>query len=218
MKNVKLPGLSLLIAVTALPATALAENSGWYLRAHGGVSSLDDTSGGFTVSGSSSKIDINTDSGSFLGLAGGYDYGNGWRAEVAWEYRTNDSTATLDGVSAFDAGDYASNTFFLNGIYAFGGNDQWRPYAGGGLAWVQEIDIDLENNGVEQSYSASGDVGFQVFAGVEYALSPKWVLGGELRYVLLSDIDFDSEAGAPGAVSGLDYRHTSAQLGITYRF
>lgn len=212
--------ISIVVVVSGFAAAPVvqADEPGWYLRAHGGLSNLDDTSGRTTATGSDAKLVLSTDSGSFLGMAGGYNYGNGWRAEVAWDYRSNDSTGVIDGIDVFTAGDYASNTFFLNGVYGIDIGSPWRPYLGAGLAWVQEIDVDLEADGTEQSYSSSGEVGFQAFAGVDYPISSQWVINFELRYTNIGAIDLDAEAEAFGTVTGLDYAHTSLQIGLTYRF
>ena len=91
-------------------------------------------------------------------------------------------------------------------------------YVGAGLGWLQEIDIDLEGNGPEQSYSGDGDIGVQLFLGADYALSDAWALQGEVRYARFSDIDLDGEARAEGSLTGLDYEPLTLQLGIVYRF
>lgn len=76
---------------------------------------------------------------------------------------------------------------------------------------AQEIDFDFENNGVEQSFDGQGDVGVQIFAGLNYRLSRSWSIGGEIRYGSTTGINL-------GPVRALDYSPTSLQIGLSYRF
>ena len=102
-------------------------------------------------------------------MAFGYRYGNGWSAELDWEYRTNDNDSIdfSDGAS-FSDGDFSSNIIYLNGYYTFNsGSPVFRPYIGAGAGWVEEIDLDLETGGMETSYSSDGDIAWQIMAGVE---------------------------------------------------
>jgi outer membrane autotransporter protein len=208
-------GAAALTLLITLPAQA--EDAGWYARAHGGLSSLSDSDGQFEEGNDSTAINADADSGAFTGIAGGYRFGNGWRTELAWEYRNNDLTGSI-GDTSYPTADFASSTVYVNGIYAFDNGKAWTPYIGAGLAWAQEIDIDFERDGMEQSYSTSGDAGFQVFAGVEYALSNNWTLSAEARYSSIGSLDLDPESNAPGQMRDLDYQHTSLQIGMTYNF
>ena len=170
------------------------------------------------IDGMSGEADINLDTGFTGGLGVGYRFNPRVALEFGWEYRSNDSSVTLNGSSEFDDGNYASNLFYLNGHYFFESSDKWQPYVGAGLTWIEEIDIDLERNGSEQSYSGDGDTGCQIFAGVNYELGNAWDLQTELRYGSISDIDLKGESGDPGAISGIDYETTTLQLGLVYRF
>ncbi len=200
-----------------LSTPAMGEEAGWYARAHGGLSGLSDADGNFTFEGEQQPATGKTDTGGFAGIAGGYSFGNGWRTELAWEYRRNDFTGSIGSID-YPTADFASSIMYLNSVYAFGGNSKWTPYVGAGIAWAQEVDIDFERDGVEQSYSSSGNSGLQVFAGLEYTLSPRWVVSGELRYGNVSSLDLEPESGAPGMINDIDYQHTSLQLGLSYQF
>ncbi len=214
----------LALALGACPAVAQESSrtgdSGWFARAWGGYSSLSDTGGTFSDAGASltaDSVDVSADGGFTAGAGFGYRYGPRLAVEVAWEYRSNDSETDFASGLAFNDGNYASNTFFLNGFYYLDARGPWEPYLGAGLAWIQEIDIDLEGNGPEQSYSGDGDVGFQVFAGTNYRLSERWSLNGELRYGSVTGIDLDGE-NAPGKLSDFDYEPLTFQLGLRYAF
>ncbi len=194
-----------------------AEN--WFVRPYVGLSQMSDLDSDFSdIDGLSGKADVDLDTGFTGGLGVGYRYTDSFAVEVGWEYRSNDSETTLNGVSEFDDGNYASNIFYLNGHYFFAENGPWQPYVGGGLTWAEEVDIDLERGGDEQSYSGDGDTGFQVFAGVDYALNEKWKLQTELRYGSITGIDLEGEGNDLGEFDGIDYETTTLQIGLVYDF
>jgi len=212
--------LSLLTALPQAQELAAGGDGGWFIRSWGSFSSLSDTNGtvrGFMQVPNGDGVEISTSGGFSAGAGVGYRYGPRLGVEVAWEYRSNDSETALDSGLVFDGGNYASNTIFLNGYWYLQPRGRWQPYLGAGLAWLQEIDIDLEGNGPEQSFSSDGDVGLQVFAGTEYRFADNWAAHGELRYGAISGIDLDGE-NTSGTLSGLDYEPLSLQFGITYSF
>ena len=219
MKTLKSLSIATLLGAISLSTDLQAQEAGWYLRAHGGLSELDDTSGNTVGLGiPDGKADVTVDNGFFAGAAAGYRYGPNWSVEVAWEYRSNDSETRLPDGTRFSDGNYASNTLFLNGMYHFASSGKWDPYLGAGIGWQQEIDLDLEGLGPELSYSGDGGVGFQLFGGVNYHLTERWALNGELRYGSFDDVDLEGESGAPGEIESLDYSQLSAQLGVIFKF
>lgn len=214
MKKLIITGLA-----TLLPLESLAEPTGWFLRAYGGYSQLSDIDADASgIVGSDVAADISLDGGFTAGAGAGYRFDRRWAVEAAWEYRSNDSETNLGGLAAFPDGNLASNTFWLNGYYHFAGNGKWDPYAGLGLGWLQEVDLDLEGDGPERSYSGDGDIGFQVFLGANYALAERWFLQGEVRYASFTDLELEGESGAAGELSSLDYEPLTLQLGVIYRF
>lgn len=214
LKPIVLTGCML---ASASQTVIAAEN--WFIRPYVGLSQMSDVDSDFSdIDGLSGKADVDLDTGFTAGLGVGYRYTENFALEVGWEYRSNDSETTLNGVSEFDDGNYASNIFYLNGYYFFAKNGPWQPYVGAGLTWVEEVDIDLERNGEELSYSGDGDTGYQVFAGIDYELSPEWKLQTELRYGAVTDIDLDGEDGDSGSFDGIDYETTTLQIGLVYDF
>lgn len=214
--------LGILLAGSALPGGLMAQESGndrgWSLRPYVGLSQLSDQSASVSGTGfANGAADIELDSGFVSGLGVSYRYNANLSAEIAWEYRSNDSQVTLADGTRFDDGNYASNVFAINGIYDFASGGAWTPYLGGGLSWIQEIDIDLEGNGPERSFSGDGDFGYQVFAGLRYLLSDNWNLHGELRYTTFDDLDLDGER-IQGRFTGLEYRPLTFQVGLSYSF
>lgn len=208
--------LLLTITLFTLPGTAAQHN--WYLKPYVGLSELSDTSGNASdIEQLSGPVEVSLDAGFTAGLSLGYQYTDNLAFEFGWEYRSNDSTTTIDDQLTFNEGNYASSMFMLNAMYNFQSDGKFTPYLGAGLTWAQEVDIDLEQNGEELSYSGSGDTGYQLFAGVEYRFTPKWTANLELRYSAMSDIDLDGE-GSVGQISGLDYKSSGIQFGVRYDF
>lgn len=208
-----------LMAVGLSTNLVAADNGHWYVKPFVGLSQISDLSANSANLGAidgSSQIDL--DSGFNAGIGLGYRYNDSVAVEVAWEYRSNDSAVTLVDNSVFPDGNYASNMLFLNGIYyPKVGTERWSPYVGAGLSWMQEIDIDLERNGVETSLSGDGEIGYQVFAGVDYAIDDKWGLSSQLRYGSTTGIDLQGE-GNNGRLNDLDYQPVTLQIGLSYRY
>ncbi len=208
------------LATFCLPFNTLADDkSGWFVRPFVGLSQMSDLSADTRNLGSvDGSSDIDLDSGFNAGIGLGYRYNEKIAVEVAWDYRTNDSSVVLADATEFEDGNYASNMLYLNGFYYPKVNsDKWKPYIGAGLSWMQEIDIDLEQDGEETSLSGEGDIGYQLFAGVDYAINNNWSVGAELRYGSTTDIDLKGE-GNSGRYDNLDYEPTTLQVGLTYRY
>ena len=206
------------LAMQLLAASALAEDN-WFVRPYAGLSQMSDLSADFdNIDSLSGEADVNLDSGFTGGLGVGYRFDERLALEFGWEYRSNDSSVTLNDASRFEDGNYASNLFYLNGHYFLEASGKWQPYVGAGLTWVEEIDIDLERGGQEQSYSGDGETGYQIFAGVNYELNKDWELQTELRYGSITDISLQGESGTAGEITGIDYETTTLQLGLVYQF
>lgn len=194
-------------------------NDGWSIVPYIGFSQLGDQSPDIVADGiAEGGADVSVESGFTGGLSFRYDYTDSrWTSEIGWEYRSNDSTITsADGTELAD-GNYASNTFYLNGRYALTEGGRYTPWIGGGLSLIQEVDIDSEGSDGERSFEDSGAVGFQLMAGVNYDLSERFYLTSELRYTSFTDLDLGEEGG-DGRVTGLDYQPVTAAVGIGIRF
>lgn len=203
----------------ALCAAPVAAEDKWFVRPYLGLSQMSDLNSDFTdIDNLSGEADIDLDTGFTGGLGLGYRYTDKVAVEFGWEYRSNDAETALNEVSEFDDGNYATNVFYLNGHYLFDKKDEWQPYVGAGLTWVEEIDIDLERGGRELSYSGNGDTGYQVFGGINYDLSDSWKLQSELRYGSITGIDLEGEGSDPGEFDGIDYETTTLHIGMVYDF
>lgn len=208
------------LLLTVLPHTVLAEETrGWFLRGYAGYSHLGNQNADSRgIGAGDSSGDVELDGGYTAGAGLGYRYSDRWSAEFAWEYRSHDSKLDLDNGERYDDGNYASNTFWLNGFRHFPWSGRWQPYVGAGIGYIEEIDIDLDRSGEgERSFSDDGYVTWQAFAGVDYQMSERWDLQAEVRYSYLDDVDLDEEGGS-GRLDGLDYDPVTFQLGVVYRF
>lgn len=213
-----------LVAITVLAgaslyASAAQAEGNWYATAKFAYNTLDDQDIEYTAAGNTVNGRAEFDGGFAAGATGGYRFNNSWRLEGEVLYRTNDlDTASIPGVGTFTDGDYSSVAIGLNGLYDFNlfGSDKTRAYVGAGVAWLQEIDIDFEQNGIESSYSGD-DVGFQVMLGARYDMSERWFLETDVRYFFASDIDMSAEDNAVGNVVA-DYEPLSVTAGIGWKF
>lgn len=196
-----------------------AAGEGWSVVPYFGFSQLGDQSPAISANDlAPGDADVAVDSGFVGGLSVRYDYADSrWNSEFGWEYRSNDSVITTNDGTELDDGNYASNTFYLNGRYSLTEGSKFTPWIGGGLSVVQEVDIDSEGASGERSFEDSGAIGFQLMAGVDFNITDRLYLTSELRYTSFTDLDLAEEDGN-GLVTGLDYQPVTAGVGIGFRF
>jgi opacity protein-like surface antigen len=209
----RLLSMTALAAGLTLPAAAQDTGRGWYATLYGTLSQLSSTRLTESAAGPGLKADF--DAGYGFGGAIGWRYGNGWAAELEWDYRRHNLGALKNaaGTTLVRDGDYASNILFLNGLYRLAPSGGWTPYAGAGLAWVQEIDFDLGDS----SYSKGGKTGWQLIGGVERSLGGGWALNANVRWLNVGEPKLKAE-GTNGSVSGAKYNPLSLHLGVSRSF
>ncbi len=206
--------LCVVFGVSLLPSAVLGAETGFYVKSHLDWSSLSDDK--ITVDGASGQASY--DSGFATGIGFGYDYGNGWRNEVDFEYRTNEySRVSLDNSNDLSGGDFSSAILYLHGIYQFKPSAMSvTPYVGLGLGWVQEIDFDASADGVTRSYSDSGDLAYRLLAGIEHAITEQWHFQAQVNYTQLTGLKLKEEGGLGTATS--DYSVWGVGLGLVFKF
>jgi opacity protein-like surface antigen len=200
---------------------AESDRAGPYVRVDAGLGFLADTAVERTNAlGSTSQGDGAFSPGWLTGAALGYRFDDRWSADVEFTYRTNDidelSASGAGGLAARE-GDFASAALMVNGRYHFESEGALRPFVGLGLGVIEEIDIDLELGGAENSYSDSG-FGIQAMLGLDYQFADSWSLSGELRYFRAFDFEGTGEGLSAGGTARADYDHLGLLLGLTYRF
>jgi opacity protein-like surface antigen len=213
-----IPGMVASMACSA--AFAVDEASPWYVTATAGFTGQSDQRLDFTSpTGGTASATAPLGSGFAAGGAFGRTLGQSWRLEAEFMYQSVDH----DGV-AFAAGgprgdgNFASTSVALNGLYDFNlfGSSSVRTYAGAGLVYLTEVDIDFEQGATELSYSGS-DAGFQLLFGARYDLSGRFFVDAGLRYLLVSSVKLDAEVGAGGRIVA-DYEPWAATVSAGFRF
>ncbi|GHF99125.1 outer membrane protein [Thalassotalea marina] len=199
------------------PQRALADNN-WFIKPFLGVSQMSDVMANVNnIDALSSNADIMLENGNNVGLAFGFRYNDVLAVEFAWENRSNDAEIQLNMGGQYNDGHYDSSLILINGYYYFNTNSAWHPYAGVGVTWAQDVELELKDENNKMTYSGDGDNGFQLFIGVEYELTKQWAAQFEARYGAINNLSLISDK-APGAFRSLDYETMTAQLAISYYF
>jgi opacity protein-like surface antigen len=179
---------------------------GLYLEAFAGPSMLRDTDVTGNVRG-----EATFKSGPVVGAAVGYDYANSpFRSELEFIYRSGDAKTFAGSAS----GDFASTTFMANGYYDFKTEGSLTPFAGAGVGYVTEIDFDIAGGAGTGQYNDRGGFAWQAMGGINYALTNRIGLSGELRYFDAGSRTLNGSAGSIKA----GYASLDAILGVRYRF
>lgn len=155
------------------------------------------------------------DGGIGLGGAIGQRYGNGWAAEVAWDYRSHD-LKRIGGERV--SGDFASTAVFINGYYRFQKVGMIRPYVGGGVGYATEIDMDVSRDGAEQEYSRRGGLALQAILGGEMELTERWSVSADVRWMRLGSGSFKSTNAGAELSGNPKYQPTALHVGVAYQF
>jgi len=198
-----------------------ADDSGFYARGWVGLSGIGTDDLTATVEGLQVTADTDFSAGFTGGGAFGYRYNKNLRAEVDINYRSaeNDEVRVpateITPEQTITDGNFASLTFGVNGIYEFPNGSKWTPYVGGGLAWVQEVDIDFEDESGEVEFEGD-EFGFTVLGGVRWQPTDgPWFFDAEFRYMGVGEVDLDG--GENGTVTA-DYDPWSLNVGFGFRF
>ncbi|MBE1299434.1 MAG: outer membrane beta-barrel protein [Alteromonadaceae bacterium] len=215
----KILSLALFCAINATYAVADTAPNTLYITTQSGIGLVGDQSGtGNSADDFSGNWNTTLDTGYFAGFGVGYLYNDKLSGEIYWEYRSNDAQTRVSATGNEYSGNYASSTIYFNTYYHFASFDNWRPYAGLGLGYLQEIDIDLELAGIETSYSGDGDLGLQAIIGANYSFADRLDLSLEARYARFSSTELTGEGMASGTIDGFDYDPMSIAIGLKYRF
>jgi opacity protein-like surface antigen len=197
-------------------SVAAQEKPGFYAKVYGGANFMPSTS--FSESRATEpsvggKVDFG--SGIGFGIAVGQRYSNGWVTELAWDERGS-FLKRIGGVAV--DGNIFSETVFLNGYYRFPSWGTVRPYIGAGLGYVVGMDIDIDRNGTEQEYARKGGVAIQAIAGVEYNLSSRWSLSGDVRWSRMGSGTFNPTTLGTALNGTPKYQPASVNLSFSYQF
>ncbi|MEX1108037.1 MAG: outer membrane beta-barrel protein [Dongiaceae bacterium] len=188
------------IAAVQMPADAAAD--GFYVGVMGGFGWAQDVKGDYTYNGNPYTADLESDTGYVLGIAGGYGFDFGGRAELEFAYRSNelDKITFGPGSAASISGDINVYSLMTNFWYDFDTGTGFMPYLGGGIgaAWLTSNDWQFSGNSV---HSDDSDLAFayQFGAGVNYAFNETFTMG--LGYRFFGTTAFELEDTFPNATN-----------------
>lgn len=192
LRQISLMVLGIAAGLVLLAGAAAADrlDNGFYLGAQiGGQAAMDsdDTSNTY-------------DFGYDIGLVGGYDFGQNYRVEAEWSYRSNNADP-----GSLDTNVVMGNVYFDVPFR----NSRFVPYigVGAGIAFISAGDM-VVNGSREDDVNAT--FGYQAMAGLAYDISDNVTAGIEYRFL-------DTTEGDVGS-GDLDLTSHNALLTIRYRF
>ncbi|MEJ2815822.1 MULTISPECIES: porin family protein [unclassified Caulobacter] len=202
-------------AQTAGPAPApkpAAPAAGQYISVSGGLVGKTDYDVGF-AGGYKAKADV--DAGAQGAVAWGSTIGNGWRAEIALGYRSQDSetVVTWNGtkIGATD-GKVEALSIDINGYYDFPVSGPAKPYLGAGIGVAQ---VKFSDDLIDDKGDA---LTLQGIAGVSFAVSPTISLFAEGRYQYTGSIKIKTTSPSGEQNSHLSMTGPAALVGARFAF
>jgi opacity protein-like surface antigen len=217
-KQVKPIGV-LLVACSLTAIENVAAEDMWYAGVTAGFTETGVSSLFTELDGLNGRAKVSASSGFTTGAVLGREFDDRWRLEGEFRYRTNalDSVNLSTGERISD-GDFSSGALGVNAYWLFGDDSaRWRPFVGAGLAWMQEIDIDLESDPVNGSYSGDGTA-WQLMGGVNWAFNERWSLDLEARYLDAGSIRMVAEKDALAGNVIADYAIFELTADLIWRF
>ncbi len=203
------------LAATTLfiSSAALAADPNWYVSGAGGATWFEQADS--QVNGNS--LETSFDTGYvFLG-AGGYRFGNGFRAEGEFGYRrsSTDSTQVNSGPEFNTDGSMSALSFMANGYYDFDVGMKIKPYIGGGIGVARVSANDIRINGTQLVDDSDTVFAYQAIGGLGYDLTQNLTAFVEYRYFATVDPSFKASNG--GNYDSQFMSH-NALLGVRYHF
>lgn len=213
------------IAVTMTSALSFgqsassAQDSPWETRAIFGINQVDSTSIRTSFPGESNVGEVDFGSGIAFGGSVGYNFQNNLFLELEYTWRNaeeGDAPETLfgPGTTADASSVIISPNLWYRPIISE--SSKFKPRFGIGFGWFQEVSMDAERNGIEESFDGDGS-GLLLMAGFDWALTDKWRLGLDAKYYDGGSIEATSEADSSRSVS-FDYSGLSFDFSLGFRF
>ena len=204
--------------VTTSPAHA--DQDRWYLTGNVGAGNLASTTLTYSDGTTSESDNVSFDASFAGGATVGFRFTNGFSVEGELMFRRNEFDGVdLGSFGSFAGGDFASLGLGINVLYRFsiGDSGKLSGYVGPGYVYLQEIDIDFDNDGAQEISFETDDGGLQLKFGGRYDFSDRWFMeagatwfdGGDVRMEIPSDSSQTLSAG---------YEHWSLSVGAGFRF
>lgn len=215
-------------AISLVSGTAYAQGQteGWYIGGEGGWSHLEDIDVTNGAAATPNKATLSPSEGFAAGVAGGYEFSSGVRAELEAVYRRQDFdnwNGSLTGppsVSSKLSGSASSAALMGNVLYDFMKNSPITPYVGGGLGLaavtMDKVHINSTNTQVFDDTEVS--LAYQGIVGAKWQIVPAWSLSLDYRYFGVVNPSFPAQnvAGQPTLSAG--YHTHNVMLGFAYHF
>lgn len=211
--------LACLVSTMFVTPIASADDGPWYVSVTGGWTLQGDQSARFSASGQDTGTDLELSSGFLAGAAIGKHFGERWRIELEYMYQSVDQEGlALPGTAVSGDGNFASTSVGANLLYdlTLADNAPVQPWVGLGLAWLTEVDIDIESANGEVSFSGNGFAP-QVMAGLRFRAFESVKVDVGLRYLLARDLDLDGEGRTQGEIQA-DYAPFAITAGVVWKF
>jgi opacity protein-like surface antigen len=217
------------LVLLVLPAVCFAAppRPGAYVSGFIGaaIPSNSEATGNDFVSGANFNDRVEFDPGIYTGGTGGYDFGF-FRLEGEMSYRHSDIKAINDliGNDRFRGVDGNLGVFSMmaNGFLDLHNNSPVTPYFGGGIGFAAMHLTDTfgvsTSNGVRTLlYGEADDTAFayQIGAGLEITLNPRFSLDVGYRYFRTDPADFESDLAID---TSMRFESHNAAIGFRFTF
>jgi hypothetical protein len=209
-------GLASLLPAADAPAPVAADPraSVWFVEL--GAGAIFIPGGDLTLAGVPYESDFGA--GRVLQAAVGRTWGDQWRVQLEWVYRSNPVNELTGAGGRFTAGDLASTTALVTARYALPA--RWsvagiRPYVSAGLGLMTETDLDLEGAGGGE-FSTGGEWAWHWAIGLERPVGARGRLFLESRALSGGQQTLDATSGSRRVA--VDYDAWTLQAGLRWSF
>ena len=228
MKSTRIAA-GLLAAAILVPAASYASSAGPYVELNMGASlPMDQSFNNDLVP----NAKVSYDPAFALTFAGGYAFGNGFRADLEYGYQEpkfNKITGTVAATPITFTGSGASvalHTFTANGYYDINTGTAIKPFVGGGIGVASAVvDASQPAGAIVYLTSSASDTlfAYQATVGASYALTDNVSLVGSYRYLGTTDGNFKTTVVVTGVGSATGNVKTSfgsnvLRAGLRYSF
>jgi opacity protein-like surface antigen len=175
----------LAVAATSAHAQQWTPYSGWYGTGSVGWYQLRDRDGSAS---NGTDVHAEYDPGYALGVAAGYGFGNGFRAELEGSYAHANSKNVRIGSFPASGGDTDIWAIYGAGYYDFDtGINNFRPYLGGGVGWAHTDADAITVGGLRGGGGTNDDWSAFAEGGLNFALNDRLDLVPGVRYTWYND-------------------------------